>query len=122
MSPPAPTLPLVSGTYHFLPPRYRCLLRHCQLRTNLLSKGAAMAPRQRNNDKTREDKGEGMEAKKREPDRERIPFTDWLGRLDMLLGLFAARRADTFAGVDWERLYEEGLTPGQVADAVTAEL
>ena len=50
-------------------------------------------------------------------DKKRIYFTDWLDRMDMLLCMAYGKRTGSYQGIDWERLYNAGHSPGEVFEA-----
>ena len=50
-----------------------------------------------------------------------IIFDEWLRRVNQLLDFCIDRTADSFEGVLWERLYEEGFRPLEVAIALIEE-
>lgn len=53
--------------------------------------------------------------------RERIYFSDWLDRVDMLLCISIGKRTGSMQGVVWQKLYDAGCSPGEVVEAVMEE-
>jgi hypothetical protein len=51
----------------------------------------------------------------------KLYYTDWLDRLDLLMCMGVGRRAASFEGIDWHRLYVAGCSPGEVFEAFYEE-
>jgi hypothetical protein len=50
-----------------------------------------------------------------------IIFEEWIRRIDQLLDFCLERKAESFEGVFWEKLYEAGYKPLEVAMALIEE-
>jgi hypothetical protein len=50
-----------------------------------------------------------------------VIFDEWIRRVNQLLEFCIDRTADSFQGIFWEQLYEEGFRPLEVAVAVIEE-